>query len=272
MNKKKYISAAIALATVGSLATAVPAFADTVTATPTAQISTSSNAGWNGQARGMNGPGRKMGMMKPAVFGTVSAVSGTTLTVAGKQGFGTTATNVTYSVDASKATVTKNNASSTLSAVAVGDTVFVQGTVTGTSVSATTIRDGVIPRQGKMGMGQKNEADATTSPIQGNGQPVVAGTITAVTGSSVTITNKSNVQYTIDATNAKVTEGQKTTTVSSLTVGDSVIVQGTVNGNAITASSIIDQKAPSASSSGTKGPNPGFFGKIGQFFSHIFGF
>ena len=81
-----------------------------------------------------------------------------------------TTTATTYTVDASSATVTKNGAASTVSAIAVGDTVMVQGTVSGTNVTAKTIRDGV-------GQGQP--------AIQGNGQPVVAGTVTAINGNSV---------------------------------------------------------------------------------------
>ena len=59
----------------------------------------------------------------------------------------------------------------------------------------------------------------------------------------MTVTNKSNVTYTVDATNAKIVQGQNTIAVSNVAVGDSVVVQGTVNGNSITASSVIDQKA-----------------------------
>ena len=108
-----------------------------------------------------------------------------------------------------------------------------------------------------------------TSPITGNGQPVIAGTISAVSGDTLTVTNKSNVTYTVDATNAKIVQGQTTIAVSNLAVGDSVVVQGTVNGNSVTASSVIDQKV---STTGTTTQPRGFFGMIGSFFSHIFGF
>ena len=82
------------------------------------------------------------------VFGTVSAISGTTLTVTSNAQNGGTAT--TYIVDASSATVTKAGATSTLSAIAVGDTVMIQGTVSGTSITATTINDGVMNRTSGM--------------------------------------------------------------------------------------------------------------------------
>ena len=205
---------------------------------------------------GMNGAGR-------GVAGAVASVSGTTFTVTSKAGpNGGTAT--TYTVDASKATVTKNNTTSSVSNIVVGDTVMVQGTVSGTSVTATNIRDGV-----------------NQPVIQGNGQPVVAGSITAINGSTITITNKSNVTYTIDATSAKFVVGGVTSpTISNVVVGDNIVVQGTVNGNSVTASSVIDQKA----NSNGKSTNPGndqnssgnFLGGvvkgIGNFFKHMFGF
>ena len=139
-----------------------------------------------------------------------------------------------------------------------------QGTVSGTSVVAKTIRDGA--------MMQKPQ-------IQGNGQPVVAGKVATVSGSSITITNSSNVTYTVDATNAKfLVSGVTTPTISNVVVGDNLVVQGTVNGNSVVAATVIDQKAPV--SNGTVGNNPkpqeGFMGGmingIGNFFRKMFGF
>ena len=71
------------------------------------------------------GRGGMMGM-RPGVFGTVSAVNGTTITVSGRTGFGSTTPAVTYTVNASNATLKKNNATSTVSSIAVGDTVMVK--------------------------------------------------------------------------------------------------------------------------------------------------
>ncbi len=219
--------------------------------------------------------------MKPAIFGTVTAVNGTILTVLGKEGFGSTTASTTYSVDAANAKVQKNNATSSVSAIAVNDSVLVVGTVSGTNVTATDIRDGIVMRGGPGMMGGKGGAhpggmgrggEASTSPITGNGQPVVAGTISSVSGSTITITTKSNVSYTIDATNAKIVAGQSTVAASSLTVGDTVLVQGTVNGNSVTASSVIEQGAKPGQASGQKAPAEGFFGGITSFFTHLFGF
>lgn len=261
------------MATLGVMATlalAAPALA--ATATP-------GNSGW-GQG-GWQGSTMHVGTRAPGVFGTVASISGTTLTVTSKmpqRPGGTTGTATvtptTYTVDASNATVTKNNAASTLSAVSVGDMVMVQGTVSGTNVTATTIHDGLVPMRAGMHPGQKPGGAQPNSIIQGNGEPVVGGSITAINGSVLTITNKSNVTYSVDATNATIEKGNATSTLSSVTVGDNVLVQGTVNGSSITASSVIDQGvAPAAGSTATppKGVM-GFFSGIGGFFAHLFGF
>lgn len=70
--------------------------------------------------------------------GVVTSVTGTTIVMNEEADEGGAA----YTVDASGATVRKNGATSTVSAITVGDKIFVKGTVTGTSVVATEIRDG----------------------------------------------------------------------------------------------------------------------------------
>jgi hypothetical protein len=70
--------------------------------------------------------------------GIVASISGTTLTMTEESDEG----GATYTVDASSATVSKDGASASLSSIAVGDKIFVKGTVSGTSVVATTINDG----------------------------------------------------------------------------------------------------------------------------------
>jgi hypothetical protein len=113
--------------------------------------------------------------------------------------------------------------------------------------------------------------------ITGNGQPVIGGTVSAVNGSSLTVTNKSNVTYTVDATNAAVVKGNATSSVAAIIVGDGVIVQGAVNGTTVTASSVIDQgSAPAQVVPGSGTPAPthggGLFGAIGGLFHRLFGF
>jgi len=271
---KGLIVSAVGSVVLGSLLIGSVAFAQNVTPTTPQGGQHGGPGGWGG--RGGAGIGRI-----PAVFGTVSAVSGTTLTVTSKvpqrpnpaQGntSGTTPVATTYTVDASSATVMKDNATSSVSTIAVGDTVMVQGTVSGTSVTAKTIRDGVVP-MGK-GPGQRPQSGPA---IQGNGQPVVGGSVTVVNGSTLTIaTAQGNVTYTVDASSATVNKSNATSSVSAIAVGDKVVVQGTVNGTSVTASTVIDSGAANASGSGPSGPRGGMggiLGAIGGFFQHLFGF
>lgn len=266
MNTKKYIFGSIALLAVAGLISGATAFAaDT----------NQPNAAWGHMRSGM----------KPAVFGTVSAVNGNTITVNGKQGGpgmmnGSASATTVFTVDASNATVIKDNATSSVSAILTGDTVSVQGTINGTNITATMIRDGMM-RGGAGGMGSFDKTKRpggmpSSTLIQGNGHPVLAGTISAINGSTLSLTNKSNLAYTVDVTNAKLLRGQNTIALSSLNVGDSVVVQGAVNGNSVAASTVIDQTMPASSAvnqpnSGQQ-PNRGFFGGILNFFKGLFGF
>jgi len=189
-----------------------------------------------------------MGMMKGVgangTIGQVTAINGTTLTVVTKAKPGGTAT--TYTVNAANATVMKGGQTSTPSSFVVGDTVIIQGTISGTTITATVIKDGKAkPEQ----------------QIQGNGQPVIAGNVTAVSGNTITVSaNNGSVVYTVDAMNAEVHANGAIGTISNIAVGDSVVVQGTVNGTSVIASSIIDNK------------KIGFFGGIMGFFKNLFRF
>jgi len=266
---KKYTLGVMALATIATLAVAIPAFADTTTGTTNASINASLP---NGMHLGQYNGNRANGPMKPFVVGTVSAINGNTLTVVGHGGpgkmTGTTA-STTYSVDATNAKVTKANVASTVSAIAVGDNVAVQGTLTGTTIVATTIRDGMMGPGVGFGKGPGGNRTGTSTPaFTGNGEPIVAGTISAINGSTISITNKSNVTYSVDTTNAKILQGNKTVDISTLKTSDAVVVQGTINGTSIVASSVIDQVKPANAGN----PHPGFFGGISQFFMHLFGF
>ncbi|MDE2041232.1 MAG: hypothetical protein KGI59_02525 [Patescibacteria group bacterium] len=281
----KVISGLAGAAMIISLA--VPALAQTDSPNPSWRGQ--DNGSWQGRGPGMmNGlNGRGPGMMKPGIFGTVTALSGTTLTVVGRSfvapGTGTngvSTASTTFTVDASAATVFKNNATSSLAAVALNDRVFVQGTVNGTSVAATTIRDGLVMMRGR-GPGWTPGSIANGGPgglpsIQGNGQPVVAGTVSGVSGTTFTITTSSNTGYTIDASTAQIVKNNASSTVSAISNGDYVIVQGAVNGSSITASSVIDGPSQNSNTPPVPGIHPGgglgFFGSIGNFFRHLFGF
>ncbi|MEI6553866.1 MAG: hypothetical protein WCO09_04810, partial [bacterium] len=228
--------------------------------------------------------------MKPVVVGNVTAVNGNSITVTSRQGgprpttgeTAATPTPVVYTVDATNAVVKKNNATSTVASIAVGDMVMIQGTVSGTNVVATNIRDNVAGPHNSTGNGNENggprNSSSTAPAFVGNGQPVVAGKLVTVSGNSLTVTTASNITYTVDATSAKVLKGQSATTVSSLVIGDTVLVQGTVSGTSVTAATIIDRTNTTPVAGGTTAgaaenkQGGGFFSGIGQFFMHMFGF
>ncbi len=217
---------------------------------------------YDGIGKSMMGRG---GMMNgnTGVTGTVASVSGSTITVNAKKG--KDATTTTYTVNVGSATITKHGATSAIASIIVGDTVRVRGTVSGTTVTATNVDD----------MGVKVDKETLDSLIQGNGQPVVAGTVTVVSGTTITITNKSNVTYTVNAGSATIVKAGATSTIANVLVGDAVLVQGTVNGTAITASSVIDSggvPTSTGTTTGHKGGFGGFMGNVGSFFHTLFGF
>jgi hypothetical protein len=285
--KNKYLSLIVGAGIVASFVVVLPAFAQTQPGGPN---------GFGGGGRFGMGAGMRGGpAMPPGVFGTVDTISGDTLQITSKimrpNASSTPAT--VYTVDATNATVVKNGATSTVSSIAVGDMVMVRGTVTGTNVTATMIRDGIMGMMGRPGafasstrgmpgmnaFGRRptsTRSASSTPPFQGNGEPVIAGSIASISGSSLTVTNASNITYTVDASNATIVNGKATSTISNISVGDNVVVQGVVNGTSVTASSIIDQGSGSKGNGKPAGTPPAgplkIFSAIGNFFKHIFGF
>ncbi len=263
MNTKKYLSFIAILGTLTSLAVAIPAFA-------------AETAG-QGKARSpMQEQREQRPMMRSTILGKVLTISGNTLTVTsirGRVASSTSSTNTTFTVDATNAVIMTNNATSSISNIVVGEYIAIQGPITGTNIVATRINSGIMKgKAGAPGQINQNEAKGELS-ITGNGEPVVAGVISAINGNSITITNKSNVTYTVDATNAKISQGQNASgTISNLTVGDSILTQGTVNGTSVAATTIIDQTNKNSNSASTPGAAKGFLSGVGQFFMHLFGF
>lgn len=155
----------------------------------------------------------------PHVHGTIESISGSTLVVTGKDG-------TTYTVDASNATIKTAAEGGTLTTgsladLATGDKIGVRGDISGTSVSATEIMEGF------MGRGR---------PGRGHG---VMGEVTSVDGSTITITGRDGESYTVSAdsaTVAKMVEGS----LSDIEVGDTIGVQGEVDGLSVSATRIMD--------------------------------
>jgi hypothetical protein len=197
------------------------------------------------QAPGQHGHGQ---FTPPAASGNVTAVSGNTITLTDKK------SGTTYTVDATNATVNKftagtngakgTQATITVSQIAVGDNITVQGTVSGANITATKIEDGMM-----MGFGGRGHG-----PMGMGGQ---MGTVSSISGNTITLTGKNGTTYTIDASNSKV-EKVSTVSVSNIAVGDSLMVQGTTSGTTVTAKNIVDGQFPMggnkpASSSSTSG-------------------
>ncbi len=194
----------------------------------------------------------------PKVFGTVTAISGNTITITSKGG---TATTI-YTVDAANAEIEKAGKSVTLSSIVVGTSILVEGTINGTAIVAKEI---------KFGNGDNKDLNPM---LEGNGQPIIGGKVTAVSGSTITVTNKSNVVYTVDLANAKIVKSGKTAVIADVVVGDTVLVQGTINGTSVVATSVIDQGVSKDTNgdNNDNGKKKGFFRKFGNWFSRIFGF
>ena len=199
---------------VGSVSLAVPTLA--------------SNEGHFGLGLGVDiGAFFKTGNLShPALFGTVTAVSGNTVTVISKN------TNdnasIVYTVDATSAAVTKgvgkNAQTIAVSGLTVNDKVIVFGTFNGTSVTATSITDFGTPPA-------KNDKR----------KRAVAGTVVSVNGNTIIVTGRDNVTYTVDATNAVIYKGSKTpVNISSVVSGDKVVVFGTMTNTSIAATKIFD--------------------------------
>ena len=176
----KGLAALAALAAVGGgAAMATMASADTTTATTTTPPAKTAHpdADWKG---GMG------------VFGTIASVSGNTLTVTGKAKDGT---STTYTVDATNTKIVKavsgaKPAAATLADLKVGDTVAVRGTVSGTSVTATQIMDGMPP----FGKGFAKGFGRGHGPMKPMG---VGGKVTAVSGNTLTLSGKNGTTQTV---------------------------------------------------------------------------
>jgi hypothetical protein len=267
---KKYTSALAFTALVASALFAVPTFAaEKQQLNVTARLANPTLT-----LDGLDPVRKDKPMPERGMIGTVTSVNGTTFTMTVKERSKKDEAEIstTYTVDASKATFVKRGTGASISTIVVGDMVMVMGPVTGTTIAAIRIMD-EFPKAG-----EKKEMETRKDPVfVGDGQPVVAGTVTAVSENTITITNKSNVTFTIDASTAKVDKAGVASTVANVAVGDMIIAQGTVNGSAVTASTIVDQgQMPTPKAAALREAMPekprGIFNRIGNFFGKMLGF
>ncbi|MFA5129974.1 MAG: DUF5666 domain-containing protein [Patescibacteria group bacterium] len=152
------------------------------------------------------------------ISGTVSAISGTTITLTS-----THPTSTTYTVDASLAKLLGGMMGGTLplSDILVGDKITVHGTVSGTTVTGTSITDNSLM-----------------------GRNIFSGRVTAISGSTITIAGMKGTSWTIDASLATIMSGfgknATTTTIGDIKIGDHLTAIGSTNGSNVTATSIFD--------------------------------
>jgi hypothetical protein len=163
MSKNKimlFVISALGLLGAGAIGgTALMASAQSATTAP-AVITTSTNTGASSSVdtpESTNDPAdtdtgtKTHGHAPLGGDGVVSSISGTSIVIGEESGEG----GAPYTVDASKAIVTNNGRAATLADIKVGDKIFVQGAVSGTSVSATSVS------LGHPGWGGKDKANDT---------------------------------------------------------------------------------------------------------------
>jgi len=191
---------------------------------------------------------------KNGIGGTVESISGNTIKVTGFN-------NTEYTVDAGSATITKSDkAMAQVSDIKAGDMIGVTGVVNGTSVTAERIyvmaagsldqsyNYSTVSGNGTVSMfsdvlGMVSSSDGTNGSGADVSMPVVMfnGTVKSISGSTLVVNGYNNTNYTVDATNATVTDknGQKST-LSIVAVGDSVIVAGKKDDATVTATMVGD--------------------------------
>lgn len=152
------------------------------------------------------------------ITGTITFVSGSTLTVVGSHG-------ATYSINAANAAVTGHEgAALSLSSLAVNDKVAVTGTLSGNVIVATKIKD---------------KSDETGKPVKPAKtiRSVSAGIVTAISGAGVTLSNFGSSGSTNLTTNSATKYYVKGSATSSaaLTTGAHVLVLGTSTATSTTS-------------------------------------
>jgi hypothetical protein len=161
------------------------------------------------------------------VFGTVTAINGSTVTVTNPKG-------TAYIVDAANAVVQKgigkNAQTLALTNIAVNDKVAVEGAVTGTAVVATKIDDGVTPfAHAKLDTKLTNAA---------------FGTVSAVNGSTISLSHKTKTgtaNVTVDTTSTTVFKmAGNAAVLSDVSAGERMVAMGTkdASGNITAATTV----------------------------------
>jgi hypothetical protein len=185
------------------------------------------------------------------VTGTVASVSGSVITLTAKNGG-------SYAVNAASAKIMKSGATVDITSILPGDLLMARGTLSGLSMTATTIVDGVM---------QKPVGTAGVKPGAVLGAHGLMGSISAINGTSLTLTLRARkgrtsvTQNVLTSGSTVVTKDKVAATFADLATGQNVTITGTKDATTgdFTASKInISTHVPGAqakSGTGRKGKN-----------------
>ncbi len=194
------------------------------------------------------------------ITGTVTAISGSTIAVKSNRN------NTTYNVVTANAKIYKGPTVKALADIKVGDFIIAEGSIEGDKFMATRILD----TQFNMNYPENGNWE--------NFKPGIMGTISAVSGTTLTVTAKDGTVYTVATADAKFQKEKGSTIgINDLKVGDTVLIQGTVNGTNVTAKNVFDAQITMNKienkmdkMENNNGNHNGFFVRFGNFFRNIF--
>ncbi len=147
-----------------------------------------------------------------SVGGTITAISGSTITIGGEKG-------AVYTVNAASAAISDSNGSTLpLSSLAIGHTIKVAGTLSGSVITASKITDKTV-----------------------NAAAQVSGTVAGLSGATLTITGENGSVYSVNASGATINGSSDTAMLAKIQIGDRVEVKGTVTGTTVAATKITDK-------------------------------
>jgi hypothetical protein len=150
------------------------------------------------------------------VTGTVASVSGSVITLTAKNGG-------SYAVNAASAKIMKSGAAVDVSTIQAGDLLMARGTLSGLSMTATTIVDGVVQKPVNT-TEQKTEANKGTHRVM--------GAISAINGTSLTLTLPARQGQTVVSQTVQtggsttVTKDKAAATFADLATGQNVMITG----------------------------------------------
>ncbi len=212
------------------------------------------------------------------ILGTVSSINGNNILLYIKQGTSAKTKNqlpviatTTHVVDATNASVLINNATSSISEIAVGDTLFVQGVADGNKkIIANIIRDIATINSKVKVISNNNQKQNSTSTLANNSgsQPVIIGTVTSINNSTIIIKDRNSTSFSIDATSAKILKKNGEILVSNIALGDYLMVQGKISSSSAVATVILDRGIIATTSASKSTTN--IFNKIGNFIKGLF--